>query len=776
MSARLRGAAAGALAALAGLAGLAAWPTTAPAQNRGPIPYTQLVHNARAAAPRKPKAKPKLRLRPAASTGGVAAVPAASPAVPPSAAPIAPAPLPAASPRAAPPATTSTSVLPGSAPVPLRPAAPIATPPPAPAAPPPPELPLAASVAPAPTAKGAQLAPGAPLPPAEADAFIDGLVREAGAQRPLAGVAVAVVQGGQVVLERGYGAARPGAAVDPRATLFRLGSVSKVFTWVEVLKAVEAGRLRLDDPVNARLPRQLAIPDDGFRSPVRLRNLMAHDAGFESREFGRLFRPDPAARRPLTDTLAAERPQRVRAPGEMPTYSTYGAALAGWLAADAAHQPFDRLVDADLLRPAGMLHTGFGEPGPARDGLPAPLSPALAGQLAQGHAWTRHGLVDEPYGYAGGWAPALSATSTADDMARFMLAYLAGGRAPGTGAVLWGPRTDAALRTPLTPGWAHGLMVYDLPGGFRGFGHDGSTPGFRAKLVLAPQLNLGVFVAANSDTAERLVASLPELLVRRFYAGPPPLAPAAALPDAGAYAGTYVSTRRTYHGLEGFVDRLTRLYSVRPEVDGALAVWGPGGGRRWLATPERGRFVAADGTGAPLAFLFDAAGRPRAFLDPAGQWGAERVDALHRPETLLAVAGLAELAALLTLAGLFVRDAREYRQSDRQRTASRLQSLTAFLWLLALGLFAAFAATGGREGLLQRRWPDAWLVGASCCALGATLLTLAQLVQLPGAWSSARRIQGWSAWRKLRHTLTVLLSAAFGFVLLGWGALEPWSS
>ena len=165
-----------------------------------------------------------------------------------------------------------------------------------------------------------------------------------------------------------------------------------------------------------------------------------------------------------------------------------------------------------------------------------------------------------------------------------------------------------------------------------------------------------------------------------------------------------------------------------------------------------------------------------AFLDPGGMWGAERVDALHRPEVLAGFAGAAGLAALLTVAGLFVRDANEYRQSQRQITASRLQAFTALLWLTALCAFAVFATLAAEPGRLQRHWPDPWLVGASSAALGAGLLTLAQLTQLPGAWRSDRRVHGWTAGRKLRHTLTVLVFGAFAFVLLGWGALEPWSS
>ena len=719
---------------LAGLAAVSA--TTRP--DAAPVPYTQLVQGEAPAPAAKPRPRKTLR----------SATPAVRPAMPLQAA-------------AASPGAPAASPVPGPAGGARRPPAP-----------PSPELPLVAAASSAAPA-GARLAPGAPLPEAELESFVDGAVRQAMATEPVAGLAVVVVQNGRVLLERGYGLARrsPAVSVDPRGTLFRLGSVSKVFTWIEVLKAVEAGRVRLDAPVGAHLPADLQPPRDGFDAPIRLRNLMAHDAGWEGREFGRLFRSEPLG---LDAGLREGRPKRVRAPGDLPTYSSYGAALAGRMVAEG--RPFEDVVDADLLRPAGLASTTFAEPESGGEGGGAPMPVAVAARLAVGYAWTRGGFERQPFGFAGGLAPALSASSTADDMARLMLALLGGGRAGGVGAPLWGPRTDAALRTPLTPGWAHGLMVYDLPGGFRGFGHDGAAPGFRARLVTVPQLGLGLFVAGNSDTAGRITSRLPELLVRRFYAGPPPSAPRAGPTQPSDYTGLYVSTRRTYHGLEGFVGRLTRLFTVRAEPDGALAIWGPEGGRRWSPTAKRGRFVAADDTGAPLGFRFASGGRAQAFLDPGGAFGAERVDPLHRPALLAGVAGLAGAAALLALAGLFVRDAREHRQGARELAASRVQSLTSLLWLCALGAFTVWALTGAAEGRLQRDWPNPWLVGASSAALAAALLTVVQLIQLFGVWRGDRRLQGWSGWRKLRHTATVLAFAAFSFVLLGWGALEPWSS
>ncbi|WP_336605199.1 serine hydrolase domain-containing protein, partial [Phenylobacterium aquaticum] len=118
------------------------------------------------------------------------------------------------------------------------------------------------------TAAGARLATVEPLPQAELEAFTDGLIRDAMDREHIAGVTVAVVQNGQVVLKKGYGAASlsPLRRVDPDTTLFRIGSISKTFTWIALMKEVEAGRIRIDAPINLYLPEILAVKDQGFRA------------------------------------------------------------------------------------------------------------------------------------------------------------------------------------------------------------------------------------------------------------------------------------------------------------------------------------------------------------------------------------------------------------------------------------------------------------------------------------------------------------------------------
>src|SRR5690606_23244661 len=145
-----------------------------------------------------------------------------------------------------------------------------------------------------------RLAAGEPIPRAELEAFVDGVVTTAMAEDRIVGVTVAAVQGGEIVLEKGYGFADLDARrrVDPAETLFRIGSITKTFTWIEIMRLVEAGRLSLEDPVNDHLPAEVRMPDEGFDQPIRVRDLMTHQPGLEDRVFGVLFVRDPERIRP----------------------------------------------------------------------------------------------------------------------------------------------------------------------------------------------------------------------------------------------------------------------------------------------------------------------------------------------------------------------------------------------------------------------------------------------------------------------------------------------
>ena len=643
-------------------------------------------------------------------------------------------------------------------------------------------IPVAAGAAPA--VAGARLAPGQPLPPAELETFIDGVVKDAMGREHIAGVTVSVVQNGQVVLKKGYGFAslNPQRAVDPDRTLFRVASISKTFTWIALMKEVEAGRMRLNQPVNLYLPEKVQVKDQGYDQPVRVTNLMDHSPGFEDRALGQLFEDRASRVRPLDLYLRQERPRRVHAPGVISTYSNYGAALAGEAVSYTAGKPFERLIEDEILVPLGMTHTTFREPRPAKAGLPSPMPAALVADIALPVHWTRTGFEQRKYEYAGHVAPAASASSTAGDMARYMIMLLNGGQL--NGVTIYGPTAAQAFRTPLrkTPaginGWAHGFMTFDLPGGYRGYGHGGDTLDFHSSLVTVPALGLGIFISTNSETGAPLAGRFASRVVQQFYATPQ-VFPRAGSPElaanADAVTGYYLTSRRAYSGLEGFVTSVVGGTTVSVTPQGRLVTTSRDETRTWVPDgPLTDRlFIGTDGD-RRIAFTNEG-GQARAFLVSYGGALMERAAVWWRPTTLAWLGGLAGLASLATLGGIVFRNRREFRENQTQARASLVQNIQAVLWLIAMALLALWASKTGDVAYVVYRWPGALLLTASACALVASMLTIATLVALPAIWRGGRRVDSWSHLRKAGFTLTVLIYASLAVVLALWGALSPWS-
>ena len=368
-----------------------------------------------------------------------------------------------------------------------------------------PTSPTVVSAPTVPVSPGPRLAPGEPIPPVELEAMVDGLVRQAMTRDHIAGLTVAIVQDGKVVLKKGYGFAGPNRPVDPDRTLFRIGSISKTFTWIAVMKEVEAGRMRLDAPINDYLPPALQVPAGGFTRPIRVRDLMTHTPGFEDNALHGLFLKDPTKVPSLEEHLVEARPARVREPGEVSSYSNYGAALAGAAVAHLEGLPFETVVEREITGPLGMIHTTFREPYKARPDLPPPMSPILAADGSTGYRFASGAFQPQPFEFATGSAPAAAGSSTAGDMARYMLMILSDGELEG--AHIYGPQTALGFRTmlrsaaPGLDGWDNGFMDLALPGGFRAHGHGGDTLWFHSAMATIPELKLGVFVSANTDTA-----------------------------------------------------------------------------------------------------------------------------------------------------------------------------------------------------------------------------------------------------------------------------------
>jgi CubicO group peptidase (beta-lactamase class C family) len=407
-------------------------------------------------------------------------------------------------------------------------------------------------------------APAAAQPPkepvhdltqADLGAWLDGFVPIAIGRGDIAGAVVVVVKDGKVLAEKGYGVAdvKSGKPVDPARTLFRPGSISKLFTWTSVMQQVEAGKLNLDADVNTYL--DFKIPG----KKVTLRNLMTHTGGFEE-TIKRLFTEDPKRLRSVGDGLKAWVPDQIFAPGTTPAYSNYGATLAGYIVERVSGEKFEDYVAAHIFKPLGMTHSTFVQP------LPKALAPDMSSgyDKASGEA-KKFELV---------WmSPAGALSTTGDDISKFMIAYLGGGAPilkPETVKLMHG---EIYQRNPPLPGMGLGFYHEDTNGHVV-VGHGGDTLVFHSDLHLIPDAGTGFFYSQNSAGKENSGVRGPLFrgFMDRYF--PSPVHPAeptlkSAKADGALVAGYYDESRRSE---SSFFRIATGQSKVTLNDDGTLGV------------------------------------------------------------------------------------------------------------------------------------------------------------------------------------------------------------
>jgi CubicO group peptidase (beta-lactamase class C family) len=377
---------------------------------------------------------------------------------------------------------------------------------------------------------------GAALTKTDVDAWLDGFMPYALQSGDIAGGVVVVVKDGQVLTQRGFGYAevKTRQKVDPANTMFRPGSISKLFTWTAVMQLVQSGKLDLDQDINTYL--DFRIPPK-FGKPITLRNLMTHTPGFEE-TVKYLILYDPAKLAPLKKVLDRWVPERIYAPGAMPAYSNYGAALAGYIVQRVSGEPFDDYVQHHIFAPLGMTSSSFAQP----------LPPALAGRMAKGYM-----LASQPPGRFElvSVGPAGSLSTTGADIARFMIAHLSDGGAlldPQTARLMHAP---ANRPIPGLPAMALGFYHEDR-NGLDIIGHGGDTVMFHSDLHLYLGKDVGLFISLNSAGKQGAAHILRERLFAQFTDRYFPAPPSAPLPTAktahahgAALEGHYISSRRS---------------------------------------------------------------------------------------------------------------------------------------------------------------------------------------------------------------------------------------
>lgn len=598
-----------------------------------------------------------------------------------------------------------------------------------------------------------------PTDAAEVEAFLDGVMAAHLSEKKIAGATVAVVRDGKVLLAKGYGYAdrKERRPVDPARTLFRIGSVSKLFTWIAVMQQVEQGVLDLHADINTYLDFQVPAT---YSEPITLNHILTHTAGFEERATG-LF---SSSEEPRGQWLAENMPARVRPPGLFSAYSNYGTALAGYIVERVTGLSWEEYIEREILEPLGMEYTTGRQPLPEH----------LASQMSVGYANVGKRMEPRDFELLIPVAPAGSISASANDMARFMIANLQYGEYEGERIL--GEETARRMYSRV---FSHddrlngfGLGFYEKSAnGLRIIGHGGDTQWFHTDMALVHEEGLGVFVSYNTEAGGSLsFGPFLELFLDHYYPQATPLVAVAAEPvELEPYAGSYRANRSSYTAYEKVFGLLSPPMRIAVDAKaGELVFSGMGSEARFVAAGAD-LFREVDGS-RQLAFRSDETGRVRyLFLGEAPMMAMERLAWYESPllhQILLVFAVLLFLSALVFAP---VRYAFQRRFEEvaplrgRERGARWLAIAVA---VLNIGALVGLAVViGGISAVLNGETGGLSIV--LLLPVLASILTLGLVWFTIAAWRTGM----WGRWGRVHYTIFTISAVAFTWVLNHWNLL-----
>lgn len=421
------------------------------------------------------------------------------------------------------------------------------------------------------------------IDPNELSAFVDSFMVDAMAKpNDPPGVSFVFVQDGRVVLMRGYGLAdiEHNRRVDPEKTIWRIGSISKTFTATAVMQLVDRGLVDLDTPVD-RYVHRITIPQT-FPESITPRHLLTHTAGFDEVRPGTQA-PTREEVLPL-DRFLEKMMVRIRPPGRIIAYSTYGITLAGEMVEEVSKTDIETYFRKNIWDPLGMKHASIYVPKDQQD------------NVAMGYEFEDNKRVPQAWEWYH-TTPASAINMTTADMARYLLMHLEGGAVDGKRIL--SQRTLNEMHKlqitmdPAIPGYAIGFSE-DFIGDLHVLEHGGNMAGFSALMMLIPEKRAGFFVV-NQYEGSALRDNLKWNLLERFFPEArkkrpvPKTLPAAATVHAERFAGEYIALVSCFSCQP---PRPGYTLKITANEDGTLGF----AGGRWIQVAPL-RFVKESGTG-----------------------------------------------------------------------------------------------------------------------------------------------------------------------------------
>jgi CubicO group peptidase (beta-lactamase class C family) len=369
---------------------------------------------------------------------------------------------------------------------------------------------------------------------------------------------------------------------------YRIGSLTKMFVAVLIMRLRADGLLDLADPIAKYLD-----PDLGEAGSATIAQLLSHTAGLASESGGPWWERTPGELRPALADILGDQPRPLPA-GRQFHYSNPGFALLGALAGRLRGHSWDEAVRREILTPLGMTRTTLR------------AQPPHAGGFAV-HPWADV-MQPEPAEHTGHMAPAGDLWSTADDLCRFAAFLLNGDDRVLPAATLAEMRAHAS---PPSGGGGYGLGIQVAERAERTvFGHGGSMPGFLATLWVSPDDGLGAVTLANATAGPAIGEIAADLI--DIVASHEPRLPERWKPQPDIGADLLALTGLWYWG-----PRATLLRVLSRDMIELAPVSGVGRASRFRAAAD-GTWTGLDGyyTGETLRVV-PAANDVAAYLDLA---------------------------------------------------------------------------------------------------------------------------------------------------------------
>ena len=313
------------------------------------------------------------------------------------------------------------------------------------------------------------------------------------AENEITGISIALVDDQRVLWQKGFGYADLENEIPATPeTIYRAGSIAKVFTSAATMQLAEQGKIDIDQPLVAALPEFLIKTRFPSAGPVTPRNMMSHHSGLPSNFFQGLFVRDPDAFETVIDSIKEE--HLAFPPNYVFSYSNLGMALLGATVQKVSGKPFNEYMDQNFFKPMGMEKSSF-------------ASKVVTKAYDHNKPAEVYSLRD---------MPAANLLSNVVDLSQFLKMNFADGKAAQR-QILKPASIQEMLRVqnrnfPLTfnayvgLGWMmHGM---DIPGGGQVALHGGSLPDSHSMLAMLPEHKLGVIVLSNSATSAGSVSKI----------------------------------------------------------------------------------------------------------------------------------------------------------------------------------------------------------------------------------------------------------------------------